>query len=456
MRVVRVPTTTPSGTPARLVERRGGSPPTPKGEITMEDRSTSGAPARPSRRGFLAASAGAVALAAAACSTSSGSTPAPAPPADGFMPDKDGNVGPDFDLVNAGGRLGWAGVAVIGGGQSNKIFIMDARSHKIVTTVYNEGAFAERTDPSKYPNLRDSHAILFTKDFKRMFSASAFNYDVSTIIEYDPVTMREVARVEAGTGSHHIALTPDDKYIYVANQYGANLSVIDTASMTKVADLPVGEGPDYISPSMYWDGKAIDTKYMYVTVDGAKTLAVIDWRTNSIAKQIPMPATAHGVNLTPDGKFVWLAGLAFKEVWVIDNSTLEIISKLPIPSSPIHISISPDSKFAYITTADNVIYKVDTQTYQTLWQSKGTVIPAHTGLSPDGKELWTLNHGMDTTRYPFLLGGQPIEGVQIWNTDNGALTHEIPMEAMPHEIQFVPYSAFGTPKPKQDVGTGGT
>lgn len=202
-------------------------------------------------------------------------------------------------------------MAVIGAGQSNKIFIMDARSHKTVTTIYHEGAFVERTDPSKYPNLRDSHAILFTKDFKRMFSASAFNYDVSTVIEYDPLTLREVARVEAGKGSHHIALTPDDKFIYVANQYGASVSVIDTATMKKVKELPVGEGPDYISPSMYWDGKAINTKYMYVTVDGAKTLAVIDWKTNSIAKQIPMPATAHGVNLTPDGKFTWLAGLAF-------------------------------------------------------------------------------------------------------------------------------------------------
>jgi YVTN family beta-propeller protein len=411
----------------------------------MTERPPAGVLGTPSRRRFLTASAGVVALAAASACTAQQAPSAPTSSA----------PAPFDEARAAGGFLGWAGMAVLGAGQSNKIFIMDARSHKTVTTIYNEGPFAERTDPSKYPNLRDSHAILFTKDFKRMFSASAFNYDVSTVIEYDPLTLREVARVDAGKGSHHIALTPDDKFIYVANQYGVNLSVIDTSTMKKVMDLPVGEGPDYISPSMYWDGKAIDTKHMYVTVDGAKTLAVIDWKTNSIAKQIPMPATAHGVNLTPDGKFTWLAGLAFKEVWVIDNNTLDIVTKLPIPSAPIHISISPDSKFAYVTTADNSIYKVDAASYQTLWQAKGTVIPAHTGLSPDGKELWTLNHGMDTTRYPFLLGGQPVEGVQIWDTDTGALAAEIPMEAMPHEIQFVPYSAFGVPKTGQDVNTGG-
>ena len=412
---------------------------------------------RPSRRGFLAGSAGAVALAAVtACSPSkdtSSTTSASASGAAGGTGGTDSDA--SFDLANAGGVMGWHGMAVLGVGQSNKLYMIDAQSHNVVTTIYNQGPFHERTDPSKYPNLRDCHAIVMTKDFKRMFTVTAFTYDVSTVIEYDPLTLREVGRVDAGVGSHHIALTPDDKRLYVANQYGADVTVIDTASMKKIGSIPVGKGPDYISPSMYWDGKAIDTPYMFVTVDGAKTLAVIDWKTNTIVKQIPMPATAHGVNLTPDGKHVWLAGLAFKEVWVLETSTLNIIKKLPIPGSPIHISISPDSQFAYVTTADNLIYKVATSNYQTLWSSKGTVIPAHTGLSPDGKELWTLNHGMDTTRYPFLLGGQPVEGVQIWDTDNGKLIGEIPMEAMPHEIQFAPYSAFGVPAPKQDISTGG-
>lgn len=410
------------------------------------------------RRGFLAASAGAVALAATACTDSSKSaasagTAAVSSAPTSTAPGVESSASKNFEVMNAGGTVGWSGIAVIGAGQSNKLFIIDAKSHKTVTAITHEGTYHPRTDPSKYPNLRDSHAVVFTKDFKRMFTASAFTYDVSTVIEYDPLTLREVARVNAGRGSHHMALTPDDKHLYVANQYGADITIIETATMTNVGSIPVGAGPDYISQSMYWDGKAIETPYLFVTVDGAKTLAVIDWKTNKVVKQIPMPASAHGVNITPDGKHVWLAGLAFKEVWVIENTTLKIIKKLPIEGSPIHISISPDSKYAYVATSDNSIFKVDTTTYQTLWASKGTVIPAHTGLSPDGKELWTLNHGMSTSRYPFLLGGQPVEGVQIWDTDTGKLINEIPMEAMPHEIQFVPYSAFGTPAPSQDVVT---
>lgn len=410
-------------------------------------------PLAPSRRNFLIGSAGAAGMAAlAACSGSEAAAPSSTSAGTALAAAPSGFD----DAAAAGGVVGWPGIAVIGAGQSNKLMIIDARYHKIVTTIYNDGPYNERTDPGKYPNIRDSHAIVFTKDFKRMFTASAFTYDVSTVIEYDPLTLREVARVDAGVGSHHIALTPDDRYLYVANQYGADLTVIDITTMTKVKDIDVGAGPDYISPSMYFDGQAIPARYMYVTVDGAKQLAVIDVTTHEMVKSIPLPGPAHGVNLTNDGKRVWMAGLAFKEVWVLDNSTAEVIKKLPIPGSPIHISPSPDNKYVYITTADNLIYKVDTANYQTLWQAQGTVIPAHTGLSPDGKELWTLNHGMDTTRYPYLLGGQPVEGVQVWDTDNGNLIAEIPMEAMPHEIQFVPYSAFGTPTPQQDISNGGT
>jgi YVTN family beta-propeller protein len=406
----------------------------------------------PSRRGFLTGATAAVALATAGCSAATKETSGAAP-ATGATP---AGLTSFSDLANAGGVLGWSGLAVLGGGQSNKVFIVDAKYHKIVTALTNAGPINPRTIPSRYPNLRDCHAIVFTKDFSKMYTVTAFTYGNSTVIEYDPKTLAEVARCEAGNGSHHMALTPDDKYIYVANQYGSTVTVIDRASMTHVTDIEVGTSPDYISPSMYWDGKVISTPYLFVTVDGGLTVAVIDWKTNKVVKQIPIPASAHGVNLTPDGKHVWLAGLAFQEVWVIDVATLTTIKKLPIEGSPIHISISPDNQFAYITTSDNSIFKVNTSNYQTLWTAKGTVIPAHTGLSPDGKELWTLNHGMDTTRYPYLLGGQPVEGTQVWDTDTGKLIAEVPMEAMPHEIQFVPYSAFGVPASGQDVAIGGS
>lgn len=287
-----------------------------------------------------------------------------------------------------------------------------------------------------------------------MCTADWFDYNQNSyVIAFDPLTFKEIGRVEAGKGSHHTALSPDDKYLYACNEYGGTISVIDTKAMKKIKDLSEGHDPDYISPSMYWDGKAISSPYLFVSIDKTNNVAVLDWKKNEVVKNIDVGSIQHGVNLTPDGKYCWVASIGAKEVPVIDVNTLQIVKRVPVDGNPIHIVFSPDSKYAYVTASGNLIYKFDTSTYKQVWKTTGTIVPAHCGVTPDGKELWTLNHGMDPNRYTYMLGGQIVQGVQIFNTDNGQLITEIPAEAMPHEIQFVPYSAFGlAPKTSQQGG----
>jgi YVTN family beta-propeller protein len=349
----------------------------------------------------------------------------------------------DFEARLAGGKLGSESIAFVGGGGSNKLWVIDAKYHKLVTTIDAGGPKLERTE-QRYPNLHDTHAITFTKDFKLMFTVNWFSYDEpSYVIAYDPATFKELWRAPAGKGGHHSALSPDDKYLYVANQYGDSVSVIDVKARKKIKDLSTGKGTDYISPSMYWDGKAIDSPYLFVSVDQEDKVTVIDWQKNEVVKDIPVGASLHGVNLTPDGKEVWAAVRGdVKSIVIIDAKTLEIKDKIQFEEGPTHISFSPDGKYGYLTTGKNQIFKVDAATHEIIWNSTGTTIPAHTGISPDGRELWTLNHGMDE-RYNYQLGGEVVSGVQVWDTENGELITEIPAEGVPHEIQFIPYSALG-------------
>jgi YVTN family beta-propeller protein len=363
-----------------------------------------------------------------------------------------------FDEKLAGGKLGSESLAYVGGGSSNKIWVIDAKYHKMLTTIDIEGPKLERTQ-QLYPNLHDTHASTFTKDFKTLFTVDWFNYDEpSYAIALDPITFKELWRTPVGKGGHHSALSPDDRYLYVANQYGGTVSVIDVHTHEKIKDIPTGEGTDYITPSMYWDGKPIDSPYLFISVDKEDKVAVLDWKKNEIVKDIPVGGSLHGVNLTPDGKSVWVAVGGTKEIVIIDVATLEITKRVSFDGGPIHISLSPDGKYAYVTTGGNKIYKLDTTTYEKLWEATGTTIPAHTGVSPDGRELWTLNHGMDSERYPYKLGGEAVSGVQIWDTETGELITEIPAEGVPHEIQFVPYSALidEVPLSSEEVHSKGT
>lgn len=368
----------------------------------------------------------------------------------------------DTETLNkrlAGGQLGSDSIAFIGGGNSNKIWVADAKYHKLVSMIDMGGPKLERTK-KLYPDLHDTHAITFSKDFKVAYTVDWFNYDEpSQVIAFDPVTFKELWRAPAGAGGHHSALSPDDKYLYVANQHGGTISVIDTQTHKKVKDLTTGKGPDYITPSMYWDGKAIESPYLWASIDGENKVIAIDWKNNTIVKEIPVDATMHGINLTPDGKQVWVCVMGGKNVTVIDVAKMEVKDKIPFDQGPIHLSFSPDGKFAYVTIGGekDQIIKLDTNGYKHVWKSTGVSIPAHTGVSPDGKELWTLNHGMEPKRYPYNLGGAVLSGVQIWDTENGNLINEIPAEGMPHEIQFVPYSALGAIEnhPEENKGEAG-
>jgi YVTN family beta-propeller protein len=364
-------------------------------------------------------------------------------------PDLEGDTEPETSAENAdleatltGGKLGHESVAFVGAGTSNKLWVIDAKYRRLISTFDAGGPWNERTK-HYYPNLNDTHAISFTKDFSLLFTGNWYDYDENSyVLAIDPVTLKELWRVEAGKGAHHTALSPDDKYLYVANQHDGTTSVIDIAAKKKIKDLKTGEGTCYITPTMYWEGNVIDTKYIFVTVDQEDKIAVIDVETNEIVKNIDIGGRAHGVNLTPDGKTVWSAVSGTQKIVVIDVESLEITDEIELEGGPIHISFSPDGKFAYTTIGGNKILKLDFNTHEVLWTATGTSIPAHTGVTPDGKELWTLNHGMDSSRYPIILGGEAVSGVQVWDTETGELLSEIVSEGVPHEIQFVPYSVF--------------
>jgi YVTN family beta-propeller protein len=350
------------------------------------------------------------------------------------------------------GRPGWAGIAFVGGGESNKLWILDAKNHKLVNSIDTGGPVIERTDPKRYPNLRDAHAMVFTKDFSEFYTVNSWEYAQSWVIRYDTKTLKEIGRGPGAEGGHHLALSPDDTYIYVGNEYDTKVSVLDAKTMRKLKDLEVGYGPDYISPSMYWDGKVIDTPYLWVSVDKANQVVAIDWRTNEVAKVLPLKGASHGINITPDGKYVWTGDGATKEMVIIDNKTLEVVKTFPTPEGRmVHVVFSPDSKYAYFT-AGGRLEKYDTQTLKPIWVS--ATGGAHLGLTPDGKYVWTLAHTFEQgDRYPYLLAGDPLSSAKVVDAESGQFIAEMPFQYRPHEIQFVPYSALGQPKTAAVAGT---
>lgn len=384
-------------------------------------------------------------------------------------------IAPVVDIAATQGT-GEDAIAVLGGGASNKLWVVDGKYYRIITSIWADGTDGRNTPRETaahnytYPELHDVHAMVFKKDFSRLYTANwgAYN-EPAYAIEFDPKTLKETRRAPAGKGAHHAALSPDDKYLYVANQYETFLSVIDVGTFTKIKDIDLGGMVVYPSPTMYWNGTKIDTPYMFVTVTAAPPVsntvrasatapavngvAVIEIATNTLKKMIPIGTSIHAVNLTPDGKEAWVsqtggessaAGVSGTgDVTVIDTSTLAIKTRFKLTlGGATHIVFSPDNKYGYVTGGGQ-LHKIDRVSYTRVWQTSDGTSPAHLAVTPSGKEIWTMSHAMNKSRYPYLLAGRVMAGAQVFSAVDGRLITEIPYEAVTHEVQFVPRSTFG-------------
>jgi YVTN family beta-propeller protein len=114
-------------------------------------------------------------------------------------------------------------------------------------------------------------------------------------------------------------------FAYVANGVSNNVSVIDTATNTVVATIPVGTFP--IAVAVTPDGT-----HVYVTNNGSNNVSVIRTATNAVVKTIPVGSGPYGVAVTPDGTHVYVTNLGSNNVSVIHRPGNTVVKTVPVGS----------------------------------------------------------------------------------------------------------------------------
>ena len=130
---------------------------------------------------------------------------------------------------------------------------------------------------------------------------------------------------------------------YVANADTNTVSVVDTASNTVLATIPVGPIP--FAPI----GIAItpDGTRVYVTNAGDPfdrangTVAVIDTATDTVVATISVGILPEAVAITPDGTRAYVANTGTSTVSVIDTASLNVVSTIRVGKSPWGVAIGP-------------------------------------------------------------------------------------------------------------------
>jgi YVTN family beta-propeller protein len=184
-----------------------------------------------------------------------------------------------------------------------------------------------------------AHDIRVSRDGRRIWAACA---GAQTILELDADTGKILNTYKTEQqGSWFVEITPDERKIYTPNLEGKSVSVIDRAT-AKVKIIPF-EHPVYgidVTP----DGK-------HVWVSGGD-LAMIDTATDKVIARIKTSEAETGrIRVTSDGKKLVVA--LSKKLVVFDVKTHHLIGETELGSSPKVLTLSSDNRRAFLTNPDD-------------------------------------------------------------------------------------------------------
>jgi YVTN family beta-propeller protein len=220
------------------------------------------------------------------------------------------------------------------------------------------------------------------------------------------------------------------------NFAGDVVSIIDPATNKVVGEIPGIEMAHGINV-------AKDSSQIYVAQESTASLLVVDGKTLQITKRIPLSGSPNLVQLTPDGKrmyvsinlrwdvvsnFPQLQAEPSGGVDVIDTGSLEKIKTIPIPGGIHDLYLTPDGKYVVaganrnqvpackcgVSAPTNLGSVIDTQTNEIAWtfSMNPAASPMAISKKPDGStdKIYAQNdtHGFRVVDFATHVVSNPV------------------------------------------------
>lgn len=120
--------------------------------------------------------------------------------------------------------------------------------------------------------------------------------------------------------------------LYVAERESRSVGVVETAGMTRIAGIPVGDGPFALAYDPVRDR-------LYVANVRSNDLSVIDAATLKPVATIPVGASPYGVAVSPDGRRVVVTNQHAGTVSIVDADVLAAVATIPVGRYPEGVAI---------------------------------------------------------------------------------------------------------------------
>ncbi len=223
-------------------------------------------------------------------------------------------------------------------GESGEVVAIDAQTEEILW----------RVDVHGWP-----HHMTVTRDDRFVF-VPLFNRPYIEVV--DTQRRETVGLIPAVIGTHGTRLSPDGRRLYTGSMMMDMLTVFDVESRRPVKRLPTR---DAVRPFTM----TADEKTLFVQLSRFHGFQVVDLETNQIVREVVLPelpddvstpqyyphTVNHGLELSPDDRYLFAAGSVAGYVCVYELPDLELAATIPVGSEPNWIVFSSQGRFAYVS-----------------------------------------------------------------------------------------------------------
>jgi YVTN family beta-propeller protein len=219
----------------------------------------------------------------------------------------------------------------------NNLKIIDAASDKVVDTIPLTGR------PNQCASTPDGR-------FVGVPIRNANSIDIVDTLEKKVV---KVLRVKL---PHNCYNASNNDFMFVSSMGNHEIDLIDLRKMDYAAKIPTGG-----IPRPYAVAK--DGKRMYVALTDFHGFAIADIPGRKIIARVALPPAppssctlephtpTHGLELTPDGRELWVTSLADSGVYIFDIATGKISKEIPTGACPNWIAFSPDGRYGAVSNS---------------------------------------------------------------------------------------------------------
>jgi YVTN family beta-propeller protein len=272
--------------------------------------------------------------------------------------------------------------AYVGNFKDNTVSVIDLELKRVTATI---------------PVPPGPHGIAITPDNRWVYIASD---GASTVSVIDSATDRLVENIEVGKNPHGVAVTRDGKYALVGVYDTDSVAFIDTATRKVIGSVAVGK-PHNIA--VHPNGRVA---YVGSQAPGKFSLAIIDLSERKVINTVGLERTPRGLEFGPNGTYLYITQAGVDSVVVIDPTVNKSVNEIPVGVSPHYANFTTDGKRGLVAVQGPSLLAVfDAQTNKVEKSIKVGSRPHWTAGGPDGKTAFTANEDSNDVSIVELASG---------------------------------------------------